>query len=320
MTSDDVKFNLDWLQGVLKITHWQTVVDFLNSLKEISFENWVEAPGLFNYAYGYNFALVKGFRFCFNQRSIYQSTGDEYYKYNEMEFRDETNTGDIPSQGECNNPYIFVQVSGDAIRFLQKFNLIHHFLMFLGANNFCCTRFDVNCDIFDKDNNVVPLIQEASDYFVNPVRGRVSFRGRYFRRNNNSIRIIQNYDDLLGFNTKNISIGNHGSETAMFRCYNKRVEVFDTKPKAVAQGIWEGHGCPEYWYRLEYELHKKSAENIFNAYLNSGLFNNIGAFYTALTSFFDIVDFTTFTQSGNRLSQIWQEFVSFIEAQNDHFV
>lgn len=320
LSKDDLKFNLDWLQGVLKITDMQIVIDFLNSFPMIAFDNWIESCGLFNYAYGFSFAHLKGFKFCYNRRSMYQLTGDENYKYDEFEYRDSKNTGDVPSLGECNNPYIFFQVSGDAIRFLQEYDLIHNFLSFLYQNNFCCTRFDVNCDIFNQDNSIVPLIIEAADFFVNPVRGRVSFRGKYFRRNNKSIRIMQNYDDLQGKNTTNVAIGNHGSETAMFRCYNKRVEVFDTKPQKVAEGMWQAHGCPNYWYRLEYELHKKSAENIFNAYCEGYIFNNIGAFICAFDKFFDIVIHTTMKNNENKVSPIWQQFRALIDGLNIDFV
>lgn len=319
LTVDDLKFNIDWLNGVLPITDFKFVEDFLNTFPAISLDHWVESPGRFNYNYGIEYAGMPGFRFCYNIRSLYQQSGDETYRKDD-EYRDPDNTGLIPSKGENNNAYVFLQVSGDAIRMLQKFGLIHDLFTFLHAFKFRCTRFDVNCDIFSPDNEVVDLIGEASEYFVNPVRGKPTFRSRYFRRQNKTIRVQQNYDAVLDCMTKNVTIGNHGSMTGMFRCYNKRLEVFETKKAEVALELWRSHGEPEYWFRLEYELHKASAENIFNAYMNDGKFNNISAFLTAYNMFFEIVNCTCFSSLQYcPIVSFWADFNDLVISANNNF-
>lgn len=317
---DDLKFNIDWLNGVLPITEFHWVEDFLNSFPAINLDHWVESPGRFNYNYGIEYAGMPGFRFCYNTRTPYQSTGLEEYRLSEDEFRDPDNHGEIPSKGENNNAYVFLQVSGDAIRMLQKYGLIHDLFTFLHAFNFRCTRFDVNCDIFSADNEVVDLITEASQYFVNPVRGKPTFRSKYFRRQNKTIRRDDNYDFVLNRMTSNITIGNHGSQTGMFRCYNKRLELFECKKAEVALELWRSHGEPEYWYRLEYELHKTSAENIFNAYMLDGKFNNMAAFLTAYNMFFDIVVWTSLNPCDNKVVLFWSQFNDLVVSANNNFV
>lgn len=319
LCADDLKFDIDWLNGVLPITDFKWVEDFLNTFPAINMDHWVESQGRFNYNFGIEYAGMPGFRFCYNIRSLYQQTGDEEFRKDD-EYRDPDNHGLIPSKGENNNAYVFLQVSGDAIRMLQKFGLMHDLLTFLHAFNFRCTRFDVNCDIFSADNDVVDLIAEASEYFVNPVRGKPTFRSKYFRRANKTIRVNQNYDFVLEKMTKNITIGNHGSQTGMFRCYNKRLEVFETKKAEVALELWRSHGEPEYWYRLEYELHKTSAENIFNAYMQDGKFNNIAAFVTVFNMFFDIVIYSSTNPSDNKVVPFWLEFQDVIVQSNTCFV
>lgn len=319
LCADDLKFNIDWLNGVLPITDFKWVEDFLNTFPAINMDHWVESQGRFNYNFGIEYAGMPGFRFCYNIRSLYQQTGDEEFRKDD-EYRDPDNHGLIPSKGENNNAYVFLQVSGDAIRMLHKFGLMHDLLTFLHAFNFRCTRFDVNCDIFSADNEVVDLISEASEYFVNPVRGKPTFRSKYFRRQNKTIRVNQNYDFILEKMTKNISIGNHGSQTGMFRCYNKRLEVFETKKAEVALELWRSHGEPEYWYRLEYELHKTSAENIFNAYMLDGKFNNMAAFESAFSMFFEIVTFKNFKNELNEIVIIWNQFHDVIVQSNTCFV
>lgn len=320
MNKDDLKFNIDWLNGVLPITDFSIIEDFLNQYPLLNLSNWVDSPGRFNYLLGLEFSGMPGFRFCWNNRTPYQVTGNDIYRSSEDEYRDHDNNGSIPSKGEHNNAYVFLQLSGDGIRFLQKFDLIHDFFTFLYNNNFRCTRFDVNCDIFSADNEVVDVISEAADYFVNPVRGKPTFRSKYFRRQNKTIRVQQNYDFVLQKMTKNVTIGNHGSQTGMFRCYNKRVEVFETKKAEVALELWRSHGEPDYWYRLEYELHKASAESIFNSYMAAGDFNNIAAFMTAFDEFFDIVVFTSHTATENAFVPCWVAFSDLIVMRNIHFV
>lgn len=320
LTSKDVKFNLDWLQGVLPITHRETLHDFLNSYAEISRSRWVECKGLYNYAYGYSFSEVPGFMFCFNQRSLWQIHGTDDLKFADDDFRDENNDGDIPSQGECNNPYVFVRVSGQAISYLQEKGIIHDFLKFLYVNKFRATRFDVNCDIFNKHNQIVPLILEAGSNFIAPQPGKPALRTQFLRRNNNSIRKWEVYDDVQNIITHNVSLGNHGTETGMFRCYNKRVEVFDKNRLSEAMKMWEHHGSPEYWYRLEYELHKKSAQAIFDAYCENEIYNNIAAFWCCFCLFFDIVSYTGAKNTSDlHCCKVWIDFSDFLCLQNNNF-
>lgn len=320
LTSKDVKFNLDWFQGVLPITHLDIIYDFLNSHTDISRSRWVECKGLYNYAYGYSFSEVPGFMFCFNYRTLWQIHGTDDLKFADDVFRDENNDGDIPSQGECNNPYVFVKCPGSAIRYLQEKGIIHDFLKFLYGNKFRCTRYDVNCDIFNEENQIVPLVQQAVSNFIEPKVGEPAIRCKFLRRTNNSWRKWEVYDDVQHKNTYNVSLGGHNSEVGMFRCYNKRVEVFDQYRLADAMKIWEHHGFPKYWYRLEYELHKKSAQEIFDCYCEKEIYNNIAAFWCCFCLYFDIVNYTgAKTITDLHYCKVWIDFSDFLCLQNNNF-
>lgn len=170
-----------------------------------------------------------------------------------------------------NNSGILFELTGDAIRYLGSDSL-KRILRILHKMRCKCTRIDYALDFFDKDNDIVPLLQEACSNFMNPGTRDITISGKIKRTPSNFSCYINAYPGADS--TINYTLGNHGSDHGMFRLYDKQFETLYGRNRSRAAELMKGDG---YWYRAEIELHNgmvlwaddsfhQFVENDFNIY------------------------------------------------------
>lgn len=170
-----------------------------------------------------------------------------------------------------NNSGILFELTGDAIRYLGSDSLTR-ILRILHKMNCKCTRIDYALDFFDRDNDIVPLLQEACSNFMNPGTRDITISGKIKRTPSNFSCYINAYPGADS--TINYTLGNHGSDHGMFRLYDKQFETLYGRNRSRAAELMKGDG---YWYRAEIELHNgmvlwaddsfhQFVENDFNIY------------------------------------------------------
>lgn len=136
-----------------------------------------------------------------------------------------------------NNSGILFELSGDAIRYLGSDSLTR-VLRYLHKQGCKCTRIDYALDFFDKDNDIVPIMQRGLSNFINPVPKDLSVCGKLKRSSSNfkcyinyyprinKAKFIQNNLPFPSIDiTYNYTLGNHGSDHGMFRLYDKQYET-----------------------------------------------------------------------------------------------
>ncbi len=293
---DTLEFNIDWLNGVLHTSDAMGLFEFLESLDPVlSLEHWIKQPtGKFNYKT----------RFCYNGTAQIQICWNSLYDY------DENESMWIVNQ-EHHNPDIFFTISGDGIRFLNSINVLPELFKYFNKLGFRASRFDVNCDVFEEDNPLIPLIIESFRYALIRENGRPCI-STHVQRKAKNFTVYENSDIYHNKITYNVQLGDHSTRFGMFRCYDKWLELKDGRMSGiVGDAILEAKGNPEYWYRLEYELHKENAADVFNAFL-SGKLTVEGAFAVAADRIFKIVQPVSVV-SEVRNSLICEEWSAFLE-------
>lgn len=149
-----------------------------------------------------------------------------------------------------NNSGVLFELTGDAIRFLGS-DVLKNVLTYFHSLGTKCTRIDYALDFFDKDNDIVPLMQEGCSNFMNPGTRDITVSGKIKRCPSNLQIYINSYPKEPA--TMNYTLGNHGSDHGMFRLYDKRFETLYGRNRQRAQELMKGDGT--YWYRAELELH-----------------------------------------------------------------
>lgn len=308
------KFGMDWLNGVLPVSDVMSVFEMLEKFSsKLRFDRWTLLnSGRYNYAR----------RYCLDGKMTIQ------LMYNPVS-DEEGFTADM----NHNNSGIFFSISGDGIRYLHSLggdvSALNKLLFYFYRNSFKSSRFDVYCDILDERNEIVPLIQEAFDYVGREQVGKPCISTR-LRRCGSSLRTNFNrqvYTNDDGSTFTNCTLGHHGSTVGMFRCYNKYVEVSDGRLSDMSSDVFKSYDVTDYWYRLEYEMHKENAAACFNALMsraeaeNSPLcFEDI--FYSVYERVFRIVEPTSFGQELSHFdsSDVWSTFGSELQSNSIHLV
>lgn len=283
------KFGMDWLNGVLPVSDVWSVFEMLEKFSsKLRFDRWTLLnSGRYNYARRYALDGEMAIQLMYNPVSenypFFACCGEDW---------DLTNI-DIISYH--NNPGIFFSISGDGIRKLHHMggdvSALNKLLFYFYRNSFKASRFDTYCDILDDKNEIVPLIQEAFDYVGREQVGKPCISTR-LRRCGSSLRTNFNrqiYTDDNGVDFTNCTLGHHGSTVGMFRCYNKYYEVRDGRLShlnadgskkdtrkdnyysfdgSFADKLFKEYGVKDYWYRLEYEMHKENAAACFDALMS----------------------------------------------------
>ena len=304
------KFGMDWLNGVLPVYDVSEVFNTLAAFSsKLRFDRWeLVNSGKYNYARRYCLDGKASIQFMYNPVSDEEA-------FTACVKDDSPEASNIRTH---NNPYVFFSISGDGIRYLHSLggeqSALNKLLHYFYRNGFKASRFDVYCDILDSSNDVVPLIQKAFKYFRFPQVGKPTLSTNVQRLEKNCD--VRRHYDSKGKVYYNCTLGNHGTRFGMFRCYNKLEEVLNGRLAEFSDVILKDYGVKDYWYRLEYELHKENAAACFNACLanaeneNSPLsFESI--FASALERIFSIVYLDKLVSSKNLSSLscvVWDNF------------
>lgn len=309
------KFGMDWLNGVLPVTDvWEVFSTLEKFSSKLRFERWeLVNSGKYNYSR----------RFCLDGKATIQ------LMYNPVSEEEAftaccavpKDKNDKPIHKTHNNPYVFFSISGDGIRYLHSLggdvSALNKLMFYFYNNQFKASRFDVYCDILDKKNTAVPLIQKAFKYFLYPRVGMPTLRTNVQRKSCN-ISMYRGVDDK-GKVYHNCVLGNHGTRFGMFRCYNKRMELLEGRLCDKGFQLLKDYSNPDYLWRLEYEMHKEHASACFDSCMKQAVDNdNIlsfdNVFASALERVFDIVEFNFSSRSNNGYGEIvaWTSFCNFV--------
>ena len=335
------KFGMDWLNGVLPVTDVADVFAMLEKFSsKLRFDRWeLTNSGKYNYSR----------RYCLDGKAFIQLmynpvSEEEAFTACLPEPKDDEKIDDVYLQTH-NNPYVFFSISGDGIRYLHSIGgeqtALNKLLFYFYRNSFKASRFDVYCDILDKDNEIVDLIVKNVCTWDTLKLGETALTTN-MRRINSNFRIFPNVS-VSGEHYNNVQIGNHSSNMGMFRCYNKLDEIYqgrlgvkvtktdnenDNKKSLkldLLEKMLEEYQVEDYFYRLEYELHKDYSAQIFNALMKNAEFENKlcfeDIFYSVLSKFFGVVDFTTMSKlTASSYCVIWQDFLDFVKYNSIHLV
>lgn len=214
-----------------------------------------------------------------------------------------------------NNSGILFELSGDAIRYLGSDSLTR-VLRYLHKQGCKCTRIDYALDFFDKDNDIVPIMQEGCKNFMNPGTRDITVSGKIKRSPSN----IQSYTNYYPGSepTVNYSLGNHGSDHGMFRLYDKNFETLYGRNKSRASELIKGDG---YWYRAEIELHNGMvlwANDSFHQFVDNN-FNIYAAIGNAFDMWFSFKLLVYANRSEYSDVDLWEDFIAEL-VSTIHFV
>lgn len=325
------KFGMDWLNGVLPVSDVLSVFDMLEKFSsKLRFDRWTLLnSGRYNYARRYALDGKMTIQLMYNpvseEHPFCACCGEDWdlSNYDIISFH--------------NNPGIFFSISGDGIRYLHSLggdvSALNKLLFYFYRNSFKASRFDTYCDILDEHNEIVPLIQEAFDYVGREQVGKPLIRTR-LRRSGSSLRTNFNrqvYTNDDGSTFTNCTLGHHGSSVGMFRCYNKFVEVSDGRLSEMSADVFKSYDVNDYWYRLEYEMHKENAAACFNALMSRADTENFtlcfeDIFYSVFERVFSIGTPSSLSQLTTRsldrlpTSEAWASFGSELQENSIHLV
>lgn len=307
---EKLQYSFDWLNGTLPFYDVRYFFDCLEKIHpDLAFSEFHDRNrGIYNYSTSFGLLGDSRFIVAFNpDYDNYDSNYGNDFGYYPMHA---VNGGF--------NPGIFVSISGDGLRYLNSLgeDIVYKLFAFFKKNGFKASRLDVACDIYDKENPVVPLLIEAFYYAVKRVAGAPTLVSN-IRRTPNNINIYVTPDPYRNDNdfSQGISFGNHGSSWGMFRMYDKWLEVKIGRLSKYADELLEGK---DYWYRLEYELHKEHAQELFNLFDQLSVAQCFG--YAADDMFNVVIPKTENTRSNEcSISVVWTEFLEYVSS-NIHFV
>lgn len=317
-------FTFDWFTGILDCDN---VAEFLLGLVDIddrfSLDNFFAHKfGLYNYSFRIMLAGMPSISFAWNPD--YNSTRS-LYNFSTVPKIDKS-TGEVLVDGRivsCDvksiqNPGLFISISGDGLRFLGDDTVQKLFKYFydFGVRS---TRLDIACDIKDRDNFIIPMLQEAFSHACSYEPGDLVLHAPHHQHTKFSTTLISRtqYDSLRHQFVTNWQLGDHGSNFGMFRMYDKYFEVafgrHSDRAKEMLIGI-------DYWERLECELHQYAAQQLFNEIMSSDLSIKV-AFASAFGSLIRVAQGKS---SGYHRSQLptdqqFEEFLTWL-GENVHFV
>lgn len=236
-------FNVDWIHGIMPQLH--DINKFLNTLQEIDSDvfkitHWIKLnKGLCSYKFRLGLDGQEAFNIAWNQ----DENKSNYYA---------ADSGFIPG---C-----FVSISGDAIRQLGSI-LISKVLKVLYDNGFRCGRIDVNCDIFDKTNDVIPMYLDASNNYLCQNYG--SCNPVMLCRSVKNIHFVDTFDRKRSVPIRNLTMGTKTSERCIFKIYDKYYKVTNSRLDSNLRELLKKVPS-DYWYKIEFEVRRSHAVDLFN--------------------------------------------------------
>lgn len=303
---------IDWFRGIVPV---QNVYNFVKELEKIdnrlAFENFVcDGRSKLNFKNCWRHIEVPSLSFSFNPT--------------------EESLSCLMASDTHNNKGILFELTGDAIRYLGS-DVLKHILTYIHSLGTKCTRIDYALDFFDKDNEIVPLMQEGCKNFMNPIPNEVTVSGKIKRSPTNIMIYLNCYPriDKKKFEALNLPIpvieesinynlGNHGSDHGMFRLYDKQYETLYGRNKSRASELMKGNG---YWYRAELELHNGTDVPWANDSFHNLVVNDF-QLYSVIGHTFDMwfaFKIRDFKSSKHSSCVVWDEFISELIA-TIHFV
>ena len=297
-------FNIDWLHGsmpgLLNIQKFLYELEALDPDK-LNIKRWAKwSRGLYNYST----------RLCLNDKATINVAwvqDDNHVSYYAVD------TGF--------NPGCFVSISGDGIRYLGS-ELLAKVMKLLFNYGFRCSRIDINCDIFDKTNDVIPMYLEAID----------NYRRRNFGNGDpvmmccgsKKINFVSYYDLSRSVEVLNVTMGNKASDRCMFRIYDKYYEITNGRLSSLSDEMLKDIPS-DYWYRIEFEVHKKYAEGLFNDFVLGKC--TVAQAFVACCRFYRVIESRYVTKLDNCLStqgpefEVWSKFLQVCSMiQNEYLV
>lgn len=292
-------FTLDWLNCRIDCPDiWAFLNDLSDVIPEIDFNDWSD----------------RGSGVCFYSEGLYlpaAGLSSVVLAYNKDEHGRVIN-----EPGEKLGTYgVLVSLSGDGCRYINSLhdNALFDFVHLLAKYNPVCTRIDVACDILDKENEVVPMIQDFATNCYNYDRAKYDLNCNLNRRPG-WVQINRVYDKVVNDYTDNVTIGGRNSSKGTLQLYNKRVEVESGRLSELAAPMLEQYGNPEYWWRLEYRC-KSFSHKVFTQLLQTGI---VGAYFQAMCNFGFFVEARYEGQlDKSDTVPCWVDFLEYVENELD---
>lgn len=310
---EKLQFSFDWLNGTLPFYSVRAFFDKLEDIHpDLAFREFhSRGRGLYNYSESFGLMGDNRFVVAFNPDYDNYVTDDYHDSFGRF--------FPLYARSDGFNPGIFVSISGDGLRYLNSLgsDVVLNLFKFFQDNRIKVSRLDVACDIYDSENDVVSVLYEAFTHCINKVGGIRTVVSN-MRKTPENLRVYMIEDPYRkGKNpySFNVQFGNHGSSWGMFRMYDKWLEVKTGRLKHYADELLNGI---EYWYRLEYELHKQHANDLFYQIGKVSTAEIFG--YAASDMFKIVVPKSEKTQTDKCDScSVWTEFMEFVSS-SIHFV
>lgn len=302
---------IDWLNVIVRTTAPKLLLKNLSEIdSHLDFDCFTCFPD--RGTYNYSFTLIHNvcpLRIAWNPVSDYlHCPGDDFIACD---------------QGESNNPFVFISFSGDALRYFNNRGHLAEIFKLFGDYGCSSSRLDVALDLFE-ESPVVGLLEEAVRYTVNFQKGKPTLKTKLNRTKPDNFLLYEYSDPDTSESFYNIQIGNHSSSFGMFRCYNKLFEVKYGRLKEFSDQILSSHNLSRngYWWRLEYELHKDRADQLFQLLLSDLQTSDdcfMSAFLSVSTTMFTPVVLEDMTITRNDTCEEWVEFIEEL-SKTIHFV
>ena len=252
---EDYSFTIDWLNVRLDCDNLDMLLCRISMLlPEIDISDWEvrESGGV-----------------CFYKEALYLP--DVGYSSVVLSFNRDLEGNIINKAEKRGTTYgILVSISGDGCRYINSLhdNAFVDLLKVFEPFNPHCSRIDCACDIFDSENQIVPLIQLFSEYAYDRENAPVDFNCNLNRRPG-WVTANLVYDDIVNDFTKNVTIGGRNSTKGTLQLYNKRAEILQSgRLTEHSEAILNAMGNPEYWWRLEYRC-KSFAQKVYDTLVQS---------------------------------------------------
>lgn len=316
---DKFEASIDWLNIVVHSLDVMSLLDDLAKIdSDFSFDSFDlnENKGLYNYRVSLVHKLCP-LKICWNPLSYFlEGPSSPYFAC---------------SPAESNNPFVFFSFSGDALRFFRRNNKLSEVFQLFGKIGCRASRFDIALDLFE-DNPVIGLLQEACRYSINACVGKPTFKTKLNRTKPDNFLLHECVDpDFVHPDFPddgrfwNVTLGNHSSSFGMFRMYNKLFEVKYGRLSSLADDYLSAKGLTRtsFWYRLEYELHKERADQVFQLLLSDLVTSDdcfLSAFLSVASTMFTPVDLSSFSGLQNQsVCPVWEQFFDELR-KSIHFV
>ena len=294
----DYIFNVDWLTIRVNADIDTFILDFcetfnLDFYKDIA----VRKNGLYLYPYGYYVSELGSnvISFSYNKDENGKSIVSKY-----------DITGNVANYG------VLCNITGDGCRWLQSRSPVgfSEFLDICLKYEYNVTRFDVCCDIFDKDNPIIPLVQRFGlEFYDMEKEDKIGMANGFSRKD--FVKVHYVWDGLLSHYTPNITIGNRSSTKGQMQVYNKRVEIEEGRLSSIKDAFFSTYEVKDYWYRIEYRC-KSFANYVFDNFVSSDF--NPGVAFLAAAIRFGRFTLPVHSVEGNlKTVPEWQYFVEWLD-------